>query len=45
MSVDLHAYMVQYSSVQKRYYKTMKLQFNVKIWDHNVGTLHYNVTI
>ena len=27
-------------SVQKRYYRTTKLQFNVKIWHHNIGTLH-----
>ena len=45
MSVDLHAYMVKYYSVQKLYYRTIKLQFNVKIWHHTVGTLHYNVTI
>ena len=45
MSVDLHAYMVQYYGVQKRYYRTIKLQFNVEIWHHNVGTLHYNATI
>ena len=45
MSVGPHAYMVQYYSVQKRYYRTIKVQFNVKIWYHNVGTLHYIVTI
>ena len=45
MSIDLHTYMVQYYSVQKRYYRTIKLLFNVKIWHHNVGTLHHNVTM
>ena len=45
MSVDLRVFMVQYYSVQKRCYRTIKLEFNVKIWYHNVGTLHYNVTI
>ena len=45
MSVDLHAYMVQYYGVQKPYYRAIKLQFNVKIWHHNVSTLHYNFTI
>ena len=41
----IHAYVVQYSSVQELYYSTIKLQFNVKIWHHNAGTCHYNVTI
>ena len=26
-------------------YRTIKLQFNVKIWHLNVGILHYNVTV
>ena len=38
MAVDLHAYMAQYYSVHKLCYETIKLQFNVKIWHHNVGT-------
>ena len=38
MSVDLHAYILQYYSVQKLYYRTLKLQFNVKILHHNAGT-------
>ena len=44
MAVDLNEYMVQYYSVQKRYFRAIKLQFIVKIWHHNVGTWHYNVT-
>ena len=38
MSVDLYEDIVQYYNVQKLYYRTIKLQFYVETWLHNVGT-------
>ena len=36
---------VQYYSVQKRYYRTIKFQFNVKIWHNIIMSLYDGIIL